>query len=884
MRANFTECALRYQNDDTLKEWWGWNGSLIGLSHNKTTQISREGCLAVCGPGSDFYLWKDTSSTITTWVLPVVGILLQAPFESHAFRRTLLAITRWVGSPIASLSYILWNIKVSAKAALMVDMSVKYSDTPKRKTDFDSMRDSLYLLLVMNQYTMKRTSALQKEAEGLLRIVLFSRDLNLTDTNVPLRKMRRILAAEVREMRRRGAVPGQPSVLPFVDHAADQHQAFISILWFLFAFALSIQSAFGDLGENTTAHDLALGCLLAWFPILIMGSIVDRNPIAADVIRKKLNSLVDHVRHALRDEQNRNAFINSFGDQDELDDLRTKVQEIARIANGEYMEEFFQDFAGQARIRWHYGAAHPILSDIENCYIAEKGRNWLANEEQARAKLVLGEVNDQGLIWFDIREFWQVGSAIIVVAGSCGGAFILSFFTPTVGLGCRSGGYTIFFMVALGLLIVEMTVWLVLSPYEVDLLGPTPTRLRNNPTFTHMEERVHDRWTHLKKRASSFLLETETWLTATVVWIVLLWPWKNKDIVKEKTAKLIKSIIRSFHDMSPQRRWDLFFFRPVEMFNTLWLIYIVLAQTFGVYRNCNCMTSTWGGGGGYLDFSVQDSSNSKWVLYYWVAGTVLTSLVMGLSMFYITVEWCQQSFLSTEHYSDAMKGLQMVRQYRHWTWIFRVVSRKLSKITLDPLEKLAEIIGLIKRRQKTLLWTRTHEWDPDVPGHRNSVSLPRHRVSPSIELQDYSSQPHDESAVHDTPAMAHSLFPPAIPRRRPRNESDNSPPPPLFHPRMSNESSVKPLVRRPVEANYVHERLSLSDDERRSSGEYLLSPMSPPADSSLSRPLLGFESSLQIRQGYRRASSDPGSPPDLSTVLPGALGIHVSHEDLERGV
>jgi hypothetical protein len=148
---------------------------------------------------------------ITTWILPVIGTLLQAPFESNATRRTLLAITRWVGSPIASLSYVLWNIKVSAKAALMVDMAVKYNDTPEPETDFESMRDSMYLLLVMNQYTLKpaaMSKGLQKEAEGLLRITLFSKDLVLKDTKKTLRQVRRILAGEVREMRRRGAVPG----------------------------------------------------------------------------------------------------------------------------------------------------------------------------------------------------------------------------------------------------------------------------------------------------------------------------------------------------------------------------------------------------------------------------------------------------------------------------------------------------------------------------------------------------------------------------------------------------------------------------------------------------------------------------------------------------
>lgn len=208
-KVSFDQCAIQFRNNATLQSLWGWNGTIVGLERNHTTQISRAGCIHVCGAGTAYYPWAEVSQTITTWILPVVGTLLQAPFESNAAKRTFLAITRWVGSPIASLSYVLWNIKVSAKAALMVDMAVKFDETPDLESDFGSMRDSMYLLLAMNQYTLKdEVVSSSKEAEGLLRIVLFSKDLKLTDTKKSLREMRRILAREVREMRRRGAVPG----------------------------------------------------------------------------------------------------------------------------------------------------------------------------------------------------------------------------------------------------------------------------------------------------------------------------------------------------------------------------------------------------------------------------------------------------------------------------------------------------------------------------------------------------------------------------------------------------------------------------------------------------------------------------------------------------
>lgn len=303
-----------------------------------------------------------------------------------------------------------------------------------------------------------------------------------------------------------------------------------------------------------------------------MGSIVDRNPIAAEAIRKKLNHLVDHVRNALQSEEHRNQFIKTFQDHPDRKVLEARVESIANAEENEY--EFFEEFAGQARVRWHYGAAHPILSDIEHCFIAEQGRNWLHDERIARMNLVLGTINDEGLMWFDIREFWQVGSAVLIVAGSCGGAFILSFFTPTVGLGCRSGGYTIFFSVALGLMIVEMAVWLATSPYEaripwlVWLVG----RFRRYDIFNRCESNLHNARTVVRGALSNFTLLISCWLSNMLVWFVLLFARKNKRAMRAKITSELEDRLRRIRAMSVQRKWEAFFFRPVEVFNSIWLV------------------------------------------------------------------------------------------------------------------------------------------------------------------------------------------------------------------------------------------------------------------------------------------------------------------------
>lgn len=230
---------------------------------------------------------------------------------------------------------------------------------------------------------------------------------------------------------------------------------FISTLWFVFSLVLSIQAAFGVLGDNAQAHDLALGLLLAWLPVLILSSIVDRNPVAANDILVKINALLDRVRESLMDDAVKQDYIETIADIDR--DTMVKWVEATSKACPD-LEDFFVEFAGQGRKRFHYGVAHPILTDIERAYIVDKGRNWLENEAEARTRLVLGD-KFGGLNWLDPRELWQVLSAVVIVGGTILGAFFLSYFTPTVGVGCRSGGYFVFGSVSLGLLVVEMLCW-----------------------------------------------------------------------------------------------------------------------------------------------------------------------------------------------------------------------------------------------------------------------------------------------------------------------------------------------------------------------------------------------------------------------------------------
>ncbi|KAH7076864.1 hypothetical protein BKA63DRAFT_602596 [Paraphoma chrysanthemicola] len=258
---------------------------------------------------------------------------------------------------------------------------------------------------------------------------------------------------------------------------------------------------------------------------------------------------------------------------------------VAELSTSHDTSGFSEDFAGQGRIRWHSGIAHPVLSDIENCHIGRLGRNWLTKEREALANLALGPVNDSGLAWIDVHFTFKALSATAIVGGCCGGGFIISQFTPTVGIGCRGGGYLVFFSVAMALLIVELLVWI------------------STPSTTSMPV-----WKEAANTLDAITSMRLKWLSIRIaVSYTSLLPWMDKS----KTADRLQYYLST---LPKKRQWKVFFFRPLETFN--------------------------------------------------ITGTIVISAILATSLFYITVEWCQQSFMSTENYEDAMKRLRRTRQYK----------------------------------------------------------------------------------------------------------------------------------------------------------------------------------------------------------------------------
>ena len=130
-------------------------------------------------------------------------------------------------------------------------------------------------------------------------------------------------------------------------------------------------------------------------------------------------------------------------------------------------------------------------------------------------------------------------------------------YTPTVGLGCRSGGYAVYVIIAVGLLMIEIiTWWLTHERAIVPTIHKSQTSDKSEENARSPPEqgvrRLRQAWTSLQDFRG-----------------------------KLDTREVIKTCI----------------IRPGEIFNTGWLAYIIAAQTFGSYQTCECLASTWAGSG-----------------------------------------------------------------------------------------------------------------------------------------------------------------------------------------------------------------------------------------------------------------------------------------------
>lgn len=92
-----------------------YHGAIRGFNTQakpRPLTLTQSGCETVCGRGPQLNTVADGFQILTTWVLPIVSLLSQLPYESSSGGRikNLEAFGNWIGAPAAALTTTIWNI------------------------------------------------------------------------------------------------------------------------------------------------------------------------------------------------------------------------------------------------------------------------------------------------------------------------------------------------------------------------------------------------------------------------------------------------------------------------------------------------------------------------------------------------------------------------------------------------------------------------------------------------------------------------------------------------------------------------------------------------------------------------------------------------------
>lgn len=412
-----------------------WQGPVQGLNpsfpRSQYLAITYQGCLAICG--GDKIALNEAPKALSiagTWVFPL-AILFCLPYDSlhrRKIRRTVEAISNWLGSPQTALTATVFNFRQIREC---------HRRTKEVNRDLQNIAsNAFYVLSCLNQFELPEKPA---ERQQMLRVLIYGLFRPLSSNNsehdvVLLQQLLSMMAHQLRMQRRRGIIP-----------------TFARLGTFLICFILSSVLAFGELGDITTAHSLALGLLVCWLPLLEAFTIVDRIPVSADRTRKlfhrwlhNVNAIRDWAQGQDPDDIPFSRFlhnVNTIRDWgywavaqgQDPDDIQWWATEDAG-------NEPFQlgDFIGQGRRMKYCGLTSAVIKETENF-------GQLFDSSVRSYSIVADRVSVR--MQRRATSWWVVaGISLCVVTHEIMMAFMVVYTTPTVGLSCRSFSIIMFLM------------------------------------------------------------------------------------------------------------------------------------------------------------------------------------------------------------------------------------------------------------------------------------------------------------------------------------------------------------------------------------------------------------------------------------------------------
>ncbi|RXW13781.1 hypothetical protein EST38_g12071 [Candolleomyces aberdarensis] len=387
-------------------------------------------CVKACGSGQEPFRLLKFSQQFSSWLLPWLALVSQLPFGPTGRLENLESVVLTVGSPM-----------LAAYSLALTVLNRRWIARRFSKHNYPNTQNAIRVLSSLQQAPLRVTN------EGALLASL----IVLPQNDMWWRELIEWLA-----------YPHTWSI-----------SAVTSIAWVVIAYIFTVIDSFtGDLAEAINANGQGVGSLWLWLLPIVIGWLQispkcdeDRVRSAVERANKIAYAATDTHPVSVKDLNTEHRAIHlAFGEEDEIHDvLRRDERVTAPIYNYarflpwvQAVEKVSETFGVVSERYYHHESVDPMIGWITMC--DRIGGHWSKPHDRNR----VGSVEQVArYCQFDPRyrhtafkSRWgpNVFSRIAIASalafmlqwGTVGAAFIVVYFTPTTGLGCRSASYLLF--------------------------------------------------------------------------------------------------------------------------------------------------------------------------------------------------------------------------------------------------------------------------------------------------------------------------------------------------------------------------------------------------------------------------------------------------------
>ncbi|KAK1230946.1 hypothetical protein PQX77_005920 [Marasmius sp. AFHP31] len=451
--SDFSQCLSLVRNNTFGPHAGMDNHGGFPTNVSDATAIPYEVCIERCGTGPTAFDWSPFAQEFSAWLLPYLALLSQLPFGAHDRWDNLIAVLLTVGSPA-----------IAAYSIVLTVLNGRWLTRLFSRYTYPNSRHAVHILNGLQQ------SPLCINPDGCLLaslVVLPENDGWWSE------------------------------LVTWLDYTHTWSiSAASSLAWVVVAYVFTIIDSFtDDVEETVEVNGQGVGSIWLWLIPIVISWLQISPKCDSERVRKALDRANEFAYVATYDHNNiapTRIMSNQraiYLDCDKLQTLHSDqyisvpVYNYARLFTWtEAVQTVAAAFSEATR---HADSFEPVNPDVEwvegNRSLKVRPENRLGSSFQVQTycvPVVASTPDPYGFgVWNKIILAFLAGLGL--QWGTAGAAILTVYFTPTTGLGCRSGAYLIY--AAASTVVMTMLVMSSILAHYASRAPPHPLRPHMQP-------------------------------------------------------------------------------------------------------------------------------------------------------------------------------------------------------------------------------------------------------------------------------------------------------------------------------------------------------------------------------------------------------------------